>query len=93
MSDSIDKKIDDLTSAVVKGFNGVQETLGHMRDTLDIHGEKIDRLQTRVGAIGNRLDVISDDIRVLKTFKENQEEYKIPERVKRLEKTAGIEAS
>ena len=81
MNDSIEKLLEDLTSALTDGFNRVEAR----HDVLDA---KIDRVDNKASRIEHRIDVMTDDLRVIKTSVERIDKLKLPERVKELEESA-----
>ena len=89
MKESIEKKIDGLTTVVADGFKRMDEGFQNM----DEFGEAVsdgfssverkitklnDKIDFRTNAITNRLDDMVDDMRTLKTSNERSSSSKTP---------------
>ena len=79
MEDKLENKIDDLTEAVAAGFTNLENSLGGKLEALE------NKVDVRTNAITKRLDVITDDLRVIKTTLPNH-----AHRIEHLEKAAGF---
>lgn len=67
----LDKKVDTLTEAITSNTkftdDFAQAVSTRIDARLDIHGVKLDRVESRGSRIEHRLDFIMDDLRVIKT--------------------------